>query len=66
MWRRLSRTRGFFETMPLTPDAMVLWDFCLPREPRILTGLPRGTWAEGQKRRWVAKRLGAAGFDSGS
>src|SRR5689334_8549336 len=58
MWRRAAATPGFFETMPMTADAMELWSFCEPYEPRILTGLPRGTWAEAQKRRWVAQHLG--------
>lgn len=58
MWHRAANTPGFFETMPLMPDALDLWDYCRPFKPRILTGLPRGSWAEGQKRRWVARHFG--------
>lgn len=58
MWARAAATPGFFETMPLMPDALELWDFCRPFRPQILTGLPRGRWAEKQKRRWVAAHLG--------
>lgn len=58
MWTRAARADRFFETMPPTPDAMELWEFCKPYEPTILTGLPRGDWAAPQKRRWVARHLG--------
>ncbi|MGE3962433.1 MAG: hypothetical protein AB7F65_12200 [Dehalococcoidia bacterium] len=59
MWRRAEGTPGFFEHMPKTPDADELWAFCQPFDPQILTGLPRGDWAAEQKRRWVARHLGA-------
>src|SRR5690606_10111653 len=49
---------GFFETMPKMPDADELWEYCRPFAPHILTGLPRGDWAEAQKRRWVRRHLG--------
>lgn len=58
LWQRAARTPGFFETMPMTLDGRKLWEFCAPFEPHILTGLPRGSWAEAQKRRWVARHLG--------
>ncbi|MCK9486450.1 MAG: hypothetical protein M0R73_07085 [Dehalococcoidia bacterium] len=58
MWARAEATPGFFETMPLIPDAMDLWNYCRPFDPEILTGLPRGRWAEPQKRAWVRRRLG--------
>lgn len=59
MWGRAARTPGFFETMPKTGDADQLWSYCRPFNPHILTGLPRGDWAEAQKRRWVRRYLGA-------
>jgi hypothetical protein len=40
-------------------DAQGLWRFCEPHHPAILTGLPRGTWAPEQKKRWVSRMLGA-------
>lgn len=58
MWRAAARTPGFFETMPKTPDADELWAHCEPFAPHILTGLPRGDWAEAQKRRWVRRHFG--------
>lgn len=51
---RAARTPGFSESMPLMPDALELWSHCRPYDPQILTGLARGTWAEGQKCWWVA------------
>jgi hypothetical protein len=58
MWARAAKTPGFFESMPLIPDARDLWDFCRPFSPTIITGLPRGNWAAPQKRAWVANHLG--------
>ncbi len=58
MWAHASREPSFFETMPKMPDADELWAFSRPFRPHILTGLPRGDWAEAQKRRWVAQHLG--------
>jgi hypothetical protein len=40
-------------------DAEALWRFCEPHHPTILTGLPHGSSAPEQKRRWVARMLGA-------
>lgn len=59
MWRALSRAPAFFETLPWMPGAERLWRFCAPHAPTILTGLPLGRWAAPQKRRWVARMLGA-------
>lgn len=59
MWRALSRAPAFFETLHWMHDAERLWRFCAPHAPTILTGLPLGAWAPEQKRRWVARRLGA-------
>lgn len=58
MWSALARAPEFFATLELMHDAQALWDFCRPYKPTILTGLPRGSWAEPQKRRWVANMLG--------
>ena len=59
MWSALARAPRFFETLSFLHDAEALWRFCAPHHPTILTGLPIGSWAPGQKRRWVARMLGA-------
>ena len=58
MWRELSRHADFFGTLEFMHDAQELWAFCAPHNPTILTGLPLGSWAPEQKRRWVANMLG--------
>lgn len=58
MWRALAQDADFFGTLALMADARDLWDYCVPHRPVILTGLPRGDWADAQKRRWVANMLG--------
>jgi len=59
MWAALSRAPRFFETLEMMHDAEALWRFCAPHHPTILTGLPLGSWAPDQKKRWVARVLGA-------
>ena len=59
MWASLARAPRFFETLEMMHDAEALWRFCAPHRPTILTGLPLGSWAPAQKRRWVARVLGA-------
>jgi hypothetical protein len=59
MWAALSRAPRFFETLEFMHDAEALWRFCAPLRPTILTGLPLGSWAPAQKKRWVARMLGA-------
>ena len=58
MWRAVARAPDFFAELAFTRDGRRLWEFCRPHHPTILTGLPRGGWADPQKRRWVAKMLG--------
>jgi hypothetical protein len=58
MWHALARAPDFYGALEMMHDAQVLWDFCKPYEPTILTGLPLGDWAPEQKRRWVANMLG--------
>jgi hypothetical protein len=58
LWRAVSQAPDFFATLAFTRDGRELWDFCRPSHPTILTGLPLGDWAPGQKRRWVAAMLG--------
>lgn len=59
MWHSLSRHSDFFGTLDFMHDAQELWAFCAPHRPTILTGLPLGSWAPDQKKRWVARMLGA-------
>jgi len=56
-WRRLARAKDFYATLPLLPDAMVLFDAVKHLDPTILTGLPLGNWAAPQKIRWAAKHF---------
>ena len=59
MWRRLARTPGFYENLEWLPDGRELWNHVAGYSPTILTGLPRGSWAEPQKRAWCRRELGA-------
>ena len=50
-WQALAQAPEFFARLELLPDAMELYAAVRDLEPVILTGLPRGGWAEPQKRR---------------
>lgn len=56
-WRRLAQAPGFFENLPPMPDAQALYEAVKHRDPVILTGMPRGNWAEPQKRRWAERHF---------
>ncbi|SFS47112.1 hypothetical protein [Brevundimonas viscosa] len=56
-WARLGSAEDFFGRLELLPDAMDLYAAVRHREPVILTGLPRGGWAEAQKRRWAGRHF---------
>jgi len=56
-WRELARHRDFYGSLPLMPDAYVLFDAVKHLDPIILTGLPRGKWAAPQKMRWAAEHF---------
>lgn len=58
MWKALAAADDFYNSLNMMHDAQLLWDFCKPFKPVILTGLPLGDWAPAQKRRWVARMLG--------
>jgi hypothetical protein len=53
-WNRLAKADDFYVNLPLLPDAMRLFDAVRHLDPIILTGCPRGGWAETQKERWAA------------
>ena len=56
-WSKLARDEDFYATLPLMPDARQLFDAVAHLDPIILTGLPRGNWAAGQKVRWAAEHF---------
>ncbi|MFW5801966.1 MAG: hypothetical protein ACOCVC_08015 [Spirochaeta sp.] len=58
MWSRLAKTPDFYAHLLWMEDGRILWDAVSHLQPTILTGLPRGTWAESQKREWCARELG--------
>ena len=56
-WRKLAGADGFFEHLDLLPDARELYEAVRAKAPIILTGMPRGRWAEPQKRAWAARHF---------
>jgi FMN phosphatase YigB (HAD superfamily) len=56
-WSKLASLDDFFGELPLLPDAMELYEAVRHLKPIILTGLPRGNWAEPQKRRWAKRHF---------
>ena len=54
-WQKLAAAPDFYFGLPLKDDAIELFDAVRHLRPIILTGLPRGNWAAGQKVRWAAK-----------
>ena len=56
-WSRLARTADFYASLPELPDARTLFNAVAHLEPVILTGCPRGGWAEAQKTAWAARRF---------
>jgi len=58
MWATLRKTPGFYENLEWRAEGRMLWDAIKKYNPIILTGCPRGGWAEQQKRNWCARELG--------
>ena len=56
-WKALATTPDFFANLDLLPDAVELFEAVRQLQPVILTGLPRGNWAEPQKRRWAERHF---------
>jgi hypothetical protein len=56
-WSVLAEAPDFFGTLELLPDAMELYEAVRHLDPVILTGVPRGAWAEDQKRRWAQRHF---------
>ena len=53
-WSRLARHPEFYRTLPVLPEGRRLFEAVRHLDPIILTGCPRGGWAEMQKVRWAA------------
>jgi hypothetical protein len=56
-WAALGRAPGFYAELPLMPDARELFEAVRHLHPVILTGVPRGGWAEAQKAQWVKRHF---------
>ncbi|HYD46547.1 MAG TPA: hypothetical protein VEA79_14875 [Phenylobacterium sp.] len=56
-WKKLTAAPDFFAGLEPLPDAMRLFEAVKHLQPIILTGLPRGRWAEPQKRRWAERHF---------
>jgi len=54
-WQMLAQAPDFYFGLPLMDDAIELFEGVKHLDPVILTGLPRGNWAAGQKVRWAAR-----------
>lgn len=58
MWKALANSKDFYYSLDFMPDAPSLWKYIAPYKPIILSGVPMGKWAYGQKKRWVGEKLG--------
>jgi hypothetical protein len=56
-WSELARAADYYAELPEMADARLLFEGVKHLSPIILTGLPRGTWAAPQKRRWAEKHF---------
>ena len=56
-WRRVRGQRRFYRDLPLTADAMELFNGVKHLHPILLTGVPAGGWAEDQKVEWAAEHF---------
>jgi len=58
MWGAVARADEFFYNLPWMKDGQELWNGVQHLDPTILTGIPHGGWASGQKKKWCGKELG--------
>ncbi len=58
LWQSLVRIPEFYARLPWMPDGKQLWHAIKDLCPAVLTGIPRGAWAEPQKRSWCSQNLG--------
>jgi len=56
-WKRIENSKNFFETLPIMPGALELYDAVKKFRPIILTGCPKGDWAAPLKMRWRDKNF---------
>ena len=49
--------KDFYNSLDMMPDGQQLWDKVGPMGAVILTGMPVGNWADGQKRTWCKRML---------
>ncbi len=56
-WQELEAKGDFYRNLPLMPDARELVDAVAHLSPTILTGCPRGEWAQQQKIDWAAEHF---------
>lgn len=56
-WAKLAQAPDFYFSLPLLPGARELVDAVRHLHPVILTGLPQGNWAAGQKKRWAEQNF---------
>ena len=57
-WRRLEAKGDFYRNLPVMDDAFDLFDGVKHLNPVILTGCPRGDWAQAQKIAWASEHFG--------
>lgn len=56
-WAELEAKGDFYRNLPVMPDARELYEGVRHLDPTILTGCPRGNWAEAQKVAWAEEHF---------
>lgn len=56
-WKHLEAKGDFYRNLPVMQDAHVLVAGVAHLEPKILTGCPRGNWAQAQKVAWAEEHF---------
>lgn len=57
-WKAIeTKMPNFFRELPLMPDAKALYESVKHMRPIILTGCPKGGWAEMQKIEWAREHF---------
>lgn len=56
-WAELEAHGDFYRSMPVMADAKDLYEGVRHLRPTILTGCPKGNWAETQKVAWAAEHF---------